>query len=213
MVQSISSQNGESTTALKVPLAFTNSNTSPKPPQISGHCLPMLCPKAPPAVNLNVRSCPSKWEVMHTVDTVHPAQRAAINNRLQLSALSVFITWSAVHWKPQVKINLSTTISWEKNCYSCFFWQAHTDSAGIATPERVIKNWSCLRAQWGLEPHNIHPNSVCYDFIAKTVCHATDHASLQGLIFPCCLGSQESEGIISSSKGSWTARTISLKVS
>lgn len=94
-------------------------------------------------------------------------QQSTKYNQLQLSTLSVFITWSVVHWKPKVKINLALVSTEQKNCWACCCWQAHTDSGEIAPSERVIKNCSCLRVQKGFGPYNTHPKSICYHFIAK----------------------------------------------
>lgn len=82
--------------------------------QIPGHSLPIPCPKALLAVNLNVlvlpfhmRSC-AHW---HCALREHQSTK---HNQLQLPAHSIFIIRSVVHWKPKVKINLSTTVNWEK---------------------------------------------------------------------------------------------------
>lgn len=141
-------------------------------------------------------------------------QQSTKYNQLQLSTLSVFIIWSVVHWKPKVKINLALVSTEQKNCWACGCWQAHTDSEEIARYERVRKNCSCLRVRKDLDL--ITPIQSLFVIIPlqKPVCHAMDHASLQGLIFLCCSGSQGSEGIISSSfsqaKLPWPARMISL---
>lgn len=138
-------------------------------------------------------------------------------NQLQLSTLSVFIKWSGLHWKPKVKINLALVSTEQKNCWVCCCWQAHTDSEQIVTSERVVNNCSCLRVRKDLDLITPIQSLFVTIPLQKPVCHAMDHASLQGLIFLCYSGIQGSEGIISSSfsqaKLPWPARIISLRVS
>lgn len=119
--------------------------------------------------------------------------------------------------EPKVKINLALVSTEQKNCRACCCWQALTDSEEIATSERVIKNCSCLRVRKDLDLITPIQSLFVTIPLQKPVCHAMDHASFQGCIFPCCSGSQGSEGIISSSfsqaKLPWPVRMISLRVS
>lgn len=182
--------------------------------QIPGHTLPIPCPKALLAVNLNVlvlpfhmRSC-AHW---HCALREHQSTK---HNQLQLPAHSVFIIRSVVHWKPKVKINLSTTVNWEKKMLGLFLLTGPERLSGNCHI-RVIRNWSCLRVQKGLVPRDIHPKSVCLPLHCNNILPCYKSWRFAGTdFFPCCSRSQESGWIISSSffKENLTARKISLKI-